>query len=158
MWKHKRLEEFPKYSSKDVFHQRYTKLENGCWEWDGTKNGYGYGIFLLTGEVPVRAHRYMFESINGPIPDGLVIMHTCDNPPCVNPDHLKLGTKKYNNQDRVNKGRGKYNEDRKNSKLTAEQVRKIIKDERKQNIISREYGVHQSHISRIKSRQAGKHI
>jgi hypothetical protein len=53
------------------------------------------------------AHRMAWEASNGPIPDGMILMHTCDNPPCCNPEHLKLGTRAENNKDRAKKGRGK---------------------------------------------------
>lgn len=73
-----------------------------CWLWTGTKrNRGGYG------QAPGRklAHRASFEAFIGPIPDGLVVMHSCDTPACVNPDHLELGTAADNNRDRQAKGR-----------------------------------------------------
>jgi len=158
MKKDGRLHEFPILGPSDVTGARYIKKESGCWEWTGTRNGYGYGIFLLPGEVPIRAHRYFYEQSNGPIPDGLVVMHTCDNPPCVNPDHLRVGTKGDNNRDRFQKKRGKFNEERKNTKLTKVQVIAILADKRRQCEIARQYGVNQSHISRIKHRHCGKYI
>lgn len=147
----KRLHEFPIVGPNDVFHHKYKKLDSGCWEWSGTKNGYGYGIFLLPGEKPVRAHRYMFELVNGPIPEGMVIMHKCDNPPCVNPDHLQLGTKDDNNKDTAKKRRHNYGLAHWRGKLSDEQVSAIKTDTRSQIDIAKEYGVHPSHISRIKS-------
>lgn len=79
----------------------------GCWEWHGTKNEHGYGLVNLhrAGLHQARAHRLMYERFVGPIPDGLMIRHKCDNPPCVNPDHLVPGTQQDNMNDMVARGR-----------------------------------------------------
>lgn len=77
---------------------------NDCWEWPGTRNQQGYGIIDERGKK-YRASRLMYERHKGPIPDGLLVCHTCDNPPCCNPLHLFLGTHKDNMQDAVRKGR-----------------------------------------------------
>jgi len=80
---------------------------NGCHIWLGTKNKLGYGLF----RVPKRssmmlAHRFAWQQVNGPIPDGMCVMHiVCDNPSCVNPQHLAIGTVAQNNADMVQKGR-----------------------------------------------------
>lgn len=76
-----------------------------CWLWIAGKKGRdGYGSCWFGGK-PSRAHRVSWELTNGPVPDGMVVCHRCDNPPCVNPDHLFLGTLKDNAQDRNRKGR-----------------------------------------------------
>lgn len=83
--------------------------ENGCWIWAGRKVG-GYGA-LRSGRTAsgkhrwVRAHRLSWEIHNGPIPDGLQVLHGCDNPPCVRPDHLRVGTHADNMADKVARGR-----------------------------------------------------
>jgi len=77
---------------------------NGCWLWLAGKHSYGYGLFYSDGKC-VRAHRFAWESVYGPIPDGLFVLHECDNPPCVNPAHLFLGTKRDNRLDCIIKGR-----------------------------------------------------
>lgn len=75
-----------------------------CWEWFGARN-FGYGYMSVDGRK-TKTHRLSWEFANGPIPDGLCVLHTCDNPPCCNPDHLFLGTQADNMADMCNKNRG----------------------------------------------------
>lgn len=149
MWKAKRLNEFKVLAPEDVFLNRVEKTET-CWLWKGTKNGYGYGIFLMQGERPVRAHRYSYEFFKGKIPTGKIIMHTCDNPPCVNPDHLRVGTKEENNKDTAIKRRHNYGINHWNGKLSDDDVKNIRESSDKQAVLAKRYGVSQSHISHIK--------
>lgn len=85
----------------------WTVTAHGCWEWKGKRNDYGYGIFTATrlGIADARAHRVVYEYMVGPIPEGLVLRHACDNPPCVNPDHLEPGTHAANMRDMVERER-----------------------------------------------------
>ena len=80
-----------------------------CWNWTASKRAKGYGAFVWADEsgaiIQGRAHRFSWEIINGPIPAGLCILHRCDNPRCVNPEHLFIGTKADNNADMLAKGR-----------------------------------------------------
>ena len=84
-----------------------TATGDGCWLWQGSRNNKGYGQLSKGGRSggSVLTHRYSWEIHNGPIPDGLCVCHRCDNPPCVNPEHLFLGTYKDNAVDRRDKGR-----------------------------------------------------
>jgi HNH endonuclease len=83
----------------------WVDTETGCYEWTGGKATNGYGIFHADGKA-VLAHRYSWESVNGPIPDGLCVLHSCDNRGCQNAiEHMFLGNKKDNSQDMVAKGR-----------------------------------------------------
>jgi hypothetical protein len=82
-----------------------TGAADDCWPWTGARDKDGYGSFWFDGRQQ-RASRVAWQLANDrPIPDGLVVRHTCDNPPCVNPAHLLLGTSHDNDLDRVERGR-----------------------------------------------------
>lgn len=98
----------------------------GCWTWTGAKDWDGYPIFgLSSSQKSVRGHRWVYEQENGPIPPGMQVCHTCDNPSCVRPDHLFLGTNQDNMTDRNRKGRTSKGEAHYAAKLTDEQVSQI---------------------------------
>lgn len=88
------------------FHQNYVvDPVTGCWVWKSGKNSKGYGLLWLRQGKRVVASRYSYEHHIGPIPPGLLACHHCDNPPCVNPAHIFLGTNADNMADMVRKGR-----------------------------------------------------
>ncbi len=143
--------------TKPLIERLQNKLKatpNGCWEWQGAtaKEGYGHITRGRRGEGIVRTHRAMWEIVFGPIPDGLCILHRCDNPPCANPAHLFLGTRGDNNADMVAKGRNVVQQagEGSNTKLTWKQVRAIRADGRRNCDIGVAYGIDHSHIGKIK--------
>jgi len=129
--------------------------ETGCHEWQRyiSQNGYGT-VKHKRKQWP--AHRFMWAHKNGPIPDGMVVCHKCDNRRCINPDHLFLGTTQDNVDDKMSKGRFKPLAGEKNgsSKLTHKDVLNILNDTRSQRAIAADYGVGQSNVSLIKQRKA----
>jgi hypothetical protein len=82
----------------------HVEKSDGCWIWTGSRRAFGYGRTIVNGR-PIAAHRAAWEQTHGPIPDGLLLLHTCDNPPCVRPDHMALGTQIDNLRDMTAKGR-----------------------------------------------------
>lgn len=137
------------------------KPETGCWIWQGANDGHGYGAFTFGHRDVRKAHRVSWEFANGPIPDGLAVLHNCpggDNRACVNPAHLFLGTKADNNLDKVRKGRQPRGELSGGAKLSADQVLAILKDKRFQRAIAADYGISPSHVSTIRSKKTWKHI
>src|SRR6185436_17789995 len=93
-----------------------------CWVWSGNKMGKGYGVFY-TNKKAYPAHRYAWELENGPIPKGLEACHTCDNPACVRPSHIFIGTHAENIQDASRKGRLYLQQHPKRSSLLKDRVR-----------------------------------
>lgn len=84
----------------------WTITEFGCWEWNGRRDRKGYGVIATSKKKQVFAHRIAYEAWVGPIPEGLNVCHECDNPPCINPEHLFLGTVRDNLLDMTRKARG----------------------------------------------------
>ena len=83
------------------FESSFTRLgPSDCWEWTASRNDSGYGRIYVDGKQ-VRAHRYAWERVHGPIPHGLVIDHLCFNRACVNPSHMRTATRKQNTENRA---------------------------------------------------------
>mgnify|MGYP001560408325 CR=1 FL=1 len=137
---------------------------NECWLWTGAiRQAFGYGMFSIAKGQNISTHRYSWELHFGAIPHGLEVLHKCDNPRCVNPDHLFLGTQKDNIQDAKAKGRLKAPVGIINgqSKLTEDEVRriKILRGQRiPLKTIAMRFGVSIALVSMIASGKRWPHI
>lgn len=151
----------------DRFWPKVAKSD-GCWEWTGSRDKKGYGFIGTGGKVGnAYAHRVSFELANEEIPAGMHILHSCDNPSCVRPDHLSLGTHADNMRDMSQKGRAsKHSSERVgelngNHRLTADQVmaiRQRVADGASRKQLARELGVSKTLISLIQKGVTWKHL
>lgn len=94
--------------TEDRLMARIARVDGGCWEWTGPKDKDGYGTIALVTEGmrrTYRTHRVAYQIWRGPVPDQAVVMHACDNPRCINPDHLRVGTHADNMADKMSRGR-----------------------------------------------------
>lgn len=149
--------------------------KNKCWEWSGALDGGGYGSFrigsMLDGtRKKVRAHRVAWELTNGPVPAGYCVLHRCDNPKCVRPDHLFLGTQRDNVLDMIKKNRDNsgfvrvstIGVNNAKAKLAERDVLKIrelaAKGDMTHSEIAKLFGVTRNAISCVISRKTWVHI
>ena len=117
---------FPTFD-QELFEKAIPEPNSGCWLWLLSCNPRGYGYVACPRDKKVkRAHRYIWELQNGPIPAGLCLLHTCDVPSCVNPDHLVLGTHLENMEDMVRKGRSTAGERNPNARFSNEIIASIF--------------------------------
>ena len=146
------------------FNEKWTPEPNsGCFLWTGAASSKQYGNFRINGKI-VGAHRVAWQIKNGPIPSNLFVLHKCDMPPCVNPDHLFLGTNADNMADMARKGRkvvspnaGKHGNQLKGeangrAKLNIKQVREIREEfARTKNgaALARKFGISETQTRRV---------
>jgi hypothetical protein len=141
---------------------------NGCWLWQRAKAEFGYGLMSYNG-IFQRAHRVAYVLCIAPVPPGLSVLHNCpggDNPSCVNPEHLFLGTQLDNVQDCIRKGRTRLRaapagERNPHAKLTEDDVRSIrakVAAGVPQTRIQVEYDLSRAGVQRIVSRRAWMHV
>jgi hypothetical protein len=128
-----------------------------CWNWMSALDDKGYGVFYIDGKNK-KAHRLVYELKCGPIPDGFDVCHHCDNPRCVNPEHLFLGVDKDNQRDSISKGRNAFGERHGRSKITDEIAAEIKNSPLSQVKLAKIYGLNQSTIGQIKRGQNWKHV
>jgi hypothetical protein len=136
-----------------------TNPDNQCWEWQGSRDHSGYGRVSGT-RTPRISSRVAYETWVGPIPDGHHVCHTCDNPPCINPDHLFVGLPKDNTHDMIDKQRGLHGERHHWHRLTDEQVHAIryLSDQGiQQRPIAKLMGCSQAQVSNIVRGAQRKH-
>lgn len=134
---------------------------SGCWEWTGPVDKKGYGKTYYRGKQE-RAHRVAYKIFIGNIPEGLCVLHKCDNPPCCNPEHLWTGTIAENNKDKMRKGRWGGGDHRGikhgNAKLNEHQVLEIFHSKGFHTRIAEHYGVSRKTVSRIRQGKRWTHL
>ena len=140
-----------------ALHSRPT--ESGCIEWTAAKNNDGYGQIKYNGKMSL-AHRVAYEVAHGAIDASLCVMHSCDNPACINIAHLSLGTHQENMADMASKSRTNpiHGARHHKAKLTDADVLAIRADKRTQPIIAAHYGVCLSTVESIKARTTWRHL
>ena len=121
----------------------------GCWTWTGRVNNRGYGV-VTHDRRPQYTHRVAWQLAYGPIPEGMGVLHRCDNPPCVRPEHLFLGDQKINGEDMAAKDRSTHGSKNPHAKLTEADVVDICQGGAPAAVLAERYGVHVNTIWRIR--------
>lgn len=138
---------------------RVQATEAGCWEWQGGRFPDGYGSMKWNGKAR-GTHRLSFEAFKGPIPDGMLVRHSCDNPPCINPDHLLVGTNKDNVADCISRGRrgDLSGENNGVSKLIDADILEIRASNEPTQILASKFGIDRTTIWGIRVGKTWKHV
>lgn len=142
----------------------YRLTESGCHEWPQSRNPKGYGHFWAGKERGLQAaHRYAWEMANGtPIPPGMEVRHRCDNPPCINPEHLEIGTHTQNIHDSLARSRNTYGDRHPKARLTADQVTQIRRLRAEAALsfaqLARDFNVAPSTIVQVVKRKTWRHV
>jgi hypothetical protein len=167
------------YTKTPIEERFFAKVEKGtgCWLWTAGKTQAGYGVIQEggRGRKLLLAHRVSYTMHKGPIPEGMNVLHSCDNPSCVNPDHLRSGTYGDNQQDAYDRSRrttpfalkkNRYQgprpslpgESNPNAKLTADDVRAIRDSTEKPGTVAKQFGIIPEYVTKIRKRAAWAHI
>lgn len=137
----------------EYFDTRVTKgTGDDCWIWTGRKDKDGYGIAHFARRKSP-AHREAYRREHGHIEDGMFVCHRCDNPSCVRPSHLFIGTPKQNSHDAAKKGRAFVGEKNGRAKLTLEQAAEICDSQESGPVLAARYGVTRTTINRIRRKE-----
>lgn len=148
-------------TKEERFWRKVKKMDSGCWEWQGSRHpsGHGYTVSATKSRVTY-AHRRAWELTRGSIPDGLCVCHHCDNPPCVNPAHLFLGTHAENLADAARKGRTCRGEQAPGHILTEQNVRDIRSAHPgiSNRVLAWRFGICTSAVSPIRRGLRWKHV
>lgn len=132
---------------------------SGCWLWLGGTNQKNYGhIWSSELKRHERAHRMVYQILIGAIPAGQQLLHRCDNPYCVNPDHMFVGSNAENMADRDAKGRQARGESCALAKLTEDQVRAIRQSSGSHVAVGKQFGTSAMNVADIRHRRTWKHI
>ncbi|MBE5251590.1 HNH endonuclease [Mixta sp. Marseille-Q2057] len=138
--------------------------QTGCWEWQRHTNNAGYGKLTINGRG-VYAHRLAYQLVKGELPEGLDAMHSCDNPKCINPEHLVAGTRSQNMKDCSARGRakiptsikrGESNGAAKLREVDVRSIKRLLEKGCTQREIADRFGISQSQVSHIKLGRAWK--
>jgi hypothetical protein len=147
-----------------VLHRFFSKVKktHSCWEWKSSINNKGYGQFHLDGKT-VLASRLSWKIHYGEFPEGFFVLHKCDNPRCVRPDHLFLGNALENTLDAISKNRLKnpplhLGEFQHLSKLSEEKVRKIRSSKKTISSLASEFGVSFQTVWKVSKRLTWRHV
>jgi len=130
-----------------------TGLRNECWPWTGSIHRDGHGQY-----DGLPAHRMVYQALYGPLPDDVVVRHTCDNSPCCNPAHLITGSHADNVADRVERDRSAKGEQNGRAKLTEEQAKEIIASPHAHAYVAMQYNVTRDTVKKIRSGKLWKHL
>lgn len=144
---------------QERFAKKYEITANGCWEWRFPRADGRANTFYFEGR-PQSAYKVAYKMHKGPIPDGLLVCHHCDNGRCVNPDHLFLGTHADNYADMAKKGRANTarGEQKARTKLTEEIVREIKASALNGNQLAKQFGVNRRTVYDILDGKTWRHI
>jgi hypothetical protein len=149
---------------EDILARSPLNPTTGCWVWQGATRKRGYGEIKRTGKM-YSTHRVVYETLHGPIPDGYMVCHKCDNPACNNPDHLFLGNAFLNMQDMAAKKRHPQHTSRAtrggfngNAKLTEQQVLEIRAIPVGTPGVAKRFNVSPSTLSLIRKGQLWRHL
>ena len=130
----------------------YVDVTDSCWNWCGGTNHFGHGKYRRNGRLE-NAHRVSWEMHTGSIPTGMFVLHKCDNPKCVNPEHLFLGTAWDNTQDMLKKGRHHIGLQAKITQEIADEIRRKYQEGVHEKELSEEYGLSRTQTHRIVTNQ-----
>lgn len=153
-WKRTKSFDLVTITEEERFWSKVDKTSaTGCWNWTATRNAQGYGAIRHNRKM-VAAHRLVWEMTNGPIPDGLDVCHHCDNPSCVNPSHLFLGTHGDNMLDMAIKERRIF----KLTQRDVKEIRRLRSEGRLLSDIAELFGISSSSVSGIALGRTWKHV
>lgn len=148
--------------SSDNQNRFFSKVDfhpEGCWGWGAYSAKDGRGHFCVLGEA-IYAPRYSYRLFKGEIKEEMFVLHSCDNPNCVNPEHLREGLAIDNITDMVDRGRNAKGEDQHLSKLTDQKARDIynLKGKVSGRQLAKQYGIHPTTLTSVWRKETWKHI